>query len=207
MVVIGVTGSFGTGKTTVCQILADLGAAVINADKSGHQLLEEHNEIRKRLVALFGTSILKANNSIDRKKLAEVAFNSKANREKLNSIMHPEIYKIVQKEIDKYRTAGCSVVAVEAALLIEAGWEKLVDQIWVTVAPQSTIIERLQSQRGFTKGEITGRLATQISSDDKVKHADVVINTDCSREKLKQEITELWQRLNTLKKSTHPDKE
>ena len=207
MLVIGVTGNFGTGKTTVCRILAELGAVVINADELGHRLLEGDKQVRDKLVAMFGTGILNPDKMIDHKKLAEAVFGSSDNQAKLNDIMHPGIYKMVQQEIEKCRQSGCSVVVLEAALLIEAGWEKLVDRIWVTVASPSTIIERLKSQRGFTEEEIVGRLSAQMSPDEKVKHADVVINTDRSRKELNRKIVELWRRLDTRDNSGFTEKE
>jgi dephospho-CoA kinase len=195
MLVIGVTGSFGTGKSTVCEILAQLGVAVVNADALGHELLQHGSEVYEELIAAFGKDIVAKDGNIDRKILAEVAFKNKKAQTRLNLIMHPRLYRIVKDKIESYRKRGDSVVVIEAALLIEAGWETLVDQVWVTVAPETVILERLKSQRGFQEEQVLARLRTQMPSDDKIKHADVIISTNCSREELKVKVTGLWQKL------------
>jgi dephospho-CoA kinase len=195
MLVIGVTGSFGTGKTTVCQTMAELGAAVINADELGHELLQPGSQTYNELVKAFGDGILTETKTIDRRKLAQLAFQSKDKQARLNSIMHPMINQTVQRLIEQHRKTGDKIVVIEAALLIEAGWKSLVDQVWVIIAPETVIVDRLKTQRGFKEKEIFARLNTQLSSAEKVKHADVVINTDCSREELKAKVTELWQKL------------
>ena len=195
MLVIGVTGNFGTGKTTVCQIMAELGATVINADELGHELLQPGSQTYQELVAAFGDGILSTNKEIDRHKLAELAFQNGNSQARLNNIMHPKMYKIVQGIINRHRQGSDKIIVLEAALLIEAGWKSLADQVWVTVAPEEVIVDRLKNQRGFREEQVLARLRTQMPSAEKVKHADVVINTDCSREELKAKVTELWQKL------------
>lgn len=195
MLVIGVTGNFGTGKSAVCEILAGLGATVINADELGHELLQPGSQTYRELVAAFGDGILMASKEIDRKKLAAAAFQDNKTQAKLNNIMHPVIYRLVERTIEQYRKRGDKVVVLEAALLIEAGWKPLANQVWVTVAPEAVIVERLKSQRGFQEEQILARLRTQMPSADKVKHAGVVINTDCSREELRAKVIKLWQNL------------
>lgn len=195
MLVIGVTGNFGTGKTSVCEILAELGAAVINADELGRALLQRGSQTYNDLLAAFGSSILTLDKEIDRKKLAEAAFKDKNTQARLNSIMHPRMYRIVQDMIEEHRKRGDRALVLEAALLIEAGWKPLVDQVWVTIAPEAVTVDRLKSQRGFDEAQILARLHTQMPSKEKVKHADVVIDTDCSREALRETVTDLWQKL------------
>jgi dephospho-CoA kinase len=195
MLVIGVTGNFGTGKTTVCEILAELGAAVINADNLGHELLRRDTLICQELVAAFGQVILAPDKEIDHKKLAQAAFKDRASQARLNSITHPAIYRLVQQEIEQCRQNGAKIVVLEAALLIEAGWKSLADIIWVTVAPQAVIVSRLGSQRGFKQKQVLARLHTQMASEEKIKYADEVIDTDCSREQLMDKVVNLWQKL------------
>ncbi len=203
MIVVGLTGNFGTGKTTVCEIMAELGATTIDADKLGHELLKSHSQTYDELINAFGTGILSDGGEIDRQKLGKIAFNNSTAQKRLNQIMHPKIYGMVQEKIERYRKRGDKVVVLEAALLIEAGWTMLVDQVWVTVAPKAAIISRLKNQRGLDDGQIVARLDKQMPSEEKIKRADVVIDTDCSLEELNAKVTELWRQLQsgTIKSS------
>jgi dephospho-CoA kinase len=195
MFVIGLTGNFGTGKTTVSQILAELGAIIIDADKLGHNLLQPDTETYKEIVAAFGKSILKPNEEIDRNKLGKLVFTDAAALNRLNQIMHPKMYEIVKEKIEKYRKTDTKIVVLEAALLIEAAWTPLVDQVWITVAPEASIVRRLKNGRELKEEQILARLQAQMSSEEKAKGADVVINTDCSLDELGTKVTELWHTL------------
>ncbi len=198
MLVIGLTGNFGTGKTTVSQILAELGAAIIDADKLGHELLRPATESYGEIVTAFGKSVLKSNGEIDRNKLGKLVFTDTAALNRLNRIMHPRIYEIVKRKIEEYLQAGTQIVVVEAALLIEADWTSLVDlvdQVWVTTAPEATIVRRLKGQRGLEEEQILARLQAQMPAEEKAKRADVVINTDCPFDELRKKVTELWHNL------------
>jgi dephospho-CoA kinase len=197
MIVIGLTGSLGTGKTEVSQILAKLGAAVINADELGHELFGPGNHTYQEVVDTFGKSILKRNGEIDRKKLGRTVFADPAALKKLNRIMHPRIRKLVRQRIEEYRQSGAKVLVLEAALLIEAGWKPLLNQLWVTTAPETTIAERLKRSRGLSEDQVLARLKTQMPQIEKIKWADVVIDTDCPIDQLRVRIKELWQGLPT----------
>ena len=198
MFVIGLTGNFGTGKTTVSQILAELGAVIIDADKLGHELLQPDAETYGEIVTAFGKSILKPNGEIDRNKLGKLVFADTAALNRLNRIVHPRIYEIAKRKIEEYRQAGTRIVVLEAALLIEADWTSLVDlvdQVWVTTAPEATIVRRLKSQRGLEEEQILARLQAQMPAGEKAKRADVVINTDCPLDELRKIVAGLWRNL------------
>jgi dephospho-CoA kinase len=195
MFVIGITGNFGTGKTTVSNMLAELGAGLINADELGHEVIEPDKPAYQEVLAAFGKSILNPNGEIDRSKLGNLVFDDSTALARLNQITHPRIYEIVKKKIDAYRQAGTGIVVLEAALLLEAGWRPLLDQLWVTTAPEATIVRRLKSSRGLSEEQALDRLHAQMPQEEKTKQADVVIDTDCSLDELKVRITELWRRL------------
>ena len=195
MVVIGLTGNFGTGKTTVSQILAELGAAIIDADKLGHGLLQPNSQAYKEVVAAFGKSILGPEQEIDRHSLGQLVFTDATALTGLNRIMHPKMYEIAQGRIEQYRQQGTSAVVLEAALLIEAGWTPLVDQVWVTVAPEAVIVERIKAQRGLDETQILARLHSQMPSEEKTRQANVTIDTNCPPAELRARVTDLWQNL------------
>jgi dephospho-CoA kinase len=195
MKVIGLTGNIGTGKSTVREILAGLGAATIDSDSLGHELLDNNKKIVRELLDIFGQSILGEDNRIDRKKLADAAFRNKEGQLQLNRIMHATIDQEVRRRIDKYRKSGYSAVVVEAALFVEAGMNLPMDQLWVTTAPRDVILSRLKSQRGLGEEEILARFNKQMPQEEKIAYADVVIDTDCSLEELRKTVTMLWQNL------------
>lgn len=196
MVVIGLTGNIGTGKTTVSQILAKLGALIIDADKLGHELLQPHTQTWHEVVSTFGKDILKANDEIDRPKLGQIVFNNPRALAALNQIMHPKMYQIATKKIEDSQKQGAKVIVLEAPLLIEANWTPLVHQIWVTTAPEAVIIERLKKQKGLDEPHILARLHSQMPQEAKIKQAHQVIDTNCSLANLERQVTELWRQLN-----------
>ena len=195
MKVIGLTGGIGSGKSTVSQFLAELGAVILNADKLGHEAFKPDTEIWREVVSAFGRQILTPNGDIDRKKLGEIVFGNPDSLARLNQIMHPRMYDMVKARLEEYRRQGVGVVVLEAPLLLEAGWTLLVDEVWVTAAPKSTMLKRLQERTGMTEQESLARIRAQMSDEERVKHAEVVINTDCSRDELKARVNSLWQKL------------
>ncbi len=195
MKVIGLTGGIGSGKSTVSQFLAELGAVILNADEVGHEAFKPDTEIWRQVVAAFGRQIVTPNGNIDRIKLGELVFSNSESLSQLNQIMHPRMYDMVKAQLEEYRRQGVEVVVLEAPLLIEAIWTSLVDEVWVTVAAESTVLRRLQEQVGLSKQESLTRIRSQISSQERIRYADVVINTDCDLDELKSRVKELWDRL------------
>ncbi|MBA7715764.1 Dephospho-CoA kinase [subsurface metagenome] len=111
---------------------------------------------------------------------------------RLNQIMHPRMYEIVKAHLEDYHQQGVEVVVLEAPLLIEAGWTSLVDEVWVTVAPEATVLRRLKEKAGLSEQQSLARIRSQLSSEERVKSADVVINTDCSLDELRMKVKEMW---------------
>ena len=195
MKVIGFTGGIGSGKGVVSQFLAELGAIIIDADKVGHEALKPDTELWRRVVAAFGKQILTPSGEIDRKKLGEIVFGNPESLSRLNQIMHPQMYDMVKAQIEDYRRQRAGVVVLEAPLLLEAGWTSLVDEVWVTVAPETTVLRRLSERSGLSQAESLTRIHSQLSLEERVKQADVVINTDCSLDELRARVGRLWERL------------
>jgi len=195
MKVIGLTGGIGSGKSTVSQFLAELGAVILNADEVGHEALKPDTEIWRQVVAAFGRQILTPDGNIDRKKLGNIVFSNAESLSRLNQIMHPRMYDMVKAQLEEYRRQGTRVVVLEAPLLLEAGWTPLVDEVWVTTAPEATVLKRLEERTGLSQAESLTRLRSQLPSEERVRQADVVINTDCDPDELKSKVKELGQRL------------
>ncbi len=195
MKVIGLTGGIGSGKSAVSRFLAELGAVVIDADKVGHEAFKSGAELWREVVAAFGKQVLTPGGDIDREKLGKIVFNNPEPLARLNRIMHPRMYDMVKAQIEEYRRQGVDVVVLEVILLIEAGWTSLVDEVWVTVAPEDAVVEHLKQQRGLSEEQIRARIRSQLSAEERVKHADMVINNDCSLAELRTRVEELWRRL------------
>ena len=194
-IVIGFTGNIGSGKSTISQLMAELGAAVLSADEIGHEALEPHTETWQEVVNIFGQEILKAGGEVDRQKLAEIVFNDAESLAKLNQVMHPRMYLMAEERIEKLKQQGTKVIVLEAPLLIEAGWLSLVEQVWVTVASEATVLPRLRQRSGLSKDQAIARLHSQLPPEEKIKYADVVINTDVPLSEVQTRVKELWERL------------
>lgn len=192
MKVIGLTGGISSGKSTVSQFLAELGAVIIDMDKVGHEAFKPDTEPWREVVAAFGKQIVKSDGEIDRARLGEIVFNNPEQLSRLNQIMHPRMYEMAKAQLEEYRQQGAKVVVLEAALLLEADWTLLVDEVWVTVAPEPTILKRLNAKTGLSEEQALARIRTQMPNEERVKHADVVIDTDCSLDELKARVKELW---------------
>ena len=195
MKVIGLTGGIGSGKSAVSQFLAELGAVIIDADKVGHEVFKPNTEVWHEVVAVFGKQIIAANGTINRKKLSAIVFGNSEAQAQLNQIMHPRIHDMVKTQLEEYRRQGVVVVVLEAPLLLEAGWTPLVDEVWVTVVSEATVLKRLRERTGLSERESLARIRSQLPTEKRVRHADVVIDTDCALAELKAKIRELWQRL------------
>ena len=195
MKVIGLTGGIGSGKSTVSRFLAELGATIVDLDRVGHEVCKPDTEVLRRVVTTFGRQILTPGGDIDREKLGEIVFGNPESLVQLNQIMHPRIYEIVTSKLDDYRRQGMDVVVLEAPLLIEVGWTSSVDEVWITTAPEATVLSRLKEQRGMSRQEALARIHSQLSLEERIKHADVVIDTDCSLDKLRARVEELWRGL------------
>ena len=192
MKVIGLTGGIGSGKSTVSRFLAELGAVILDVDRVGHEALKPDTEIWRQVVAAFGRQILTPAGDIDREKLGERVFGNPESLARLNRIMHPRMYEIVSAQLDDYRRQEMDVVVLEAPLLIEVGWASSVDEVWVTVAPEATVLSRLEKQKGLSCQEALARIYSQLSSEERIRHADVVIDTDCDLDELKTRVGEVW---------------
>lgn len=195
MLVIGITGTIGSGKSTVAGFLRELGAQVIDADEVGHQVYLPGTPGWKAVVEAFGKGILAADGTVDRRKLGEVVFYDAKALSRLNGIVRPFITAEVKSRLKELRKEGISVAVLDAALLIEAGWSPLVDEIWVTTAPESVIYKRLAAKRELSHSQVQARIKTQLPFSEQTKWAGRVIDTNIPLPELETRVATLWRKL------------
>lgn len=195
MKVIGLTGGIGSGKSTVSRFLGEMGAVVLDADKVGHQAYQPGTETWKELVAAFGEDIVAPDSTIDRRKLGAIVFADPEALAHLNRIMHPRMFDMMKARIEEYRGQGTEVVVLEAAILLEANWTPLVDEVWVTVASESIVVQRTRERTGLPEEQIKARIRSQLSNEERSQQAKVVITNDGDLAELRVKVEELWQEL------------
>ncbi len=202
---IGLTGGLGSGKTTVAAILRELGAETIDADRVGHEVYAPGTPGWKAVTAAFGSDIVAPDGTIDRAKLGAIVFADHARLAQLEAIVHPLIFQEIQARIAARRgEARGKPIVVEAAVLLEANWRSLVDEVWVVTATPDAVRERIRAQRGWDDARIAARLAAQWSDAERCRHADVVIRNTGSLEELRRQVVEAWQRLIAARRPGDP---
>lgn len=172
--IIGITGSIACGKSTVSNYIKSKGYVVIDADKIGHEALED-NYVKEKLILAFGNEILE-DNKINRQKLGELVFGNSSNLNVLNSIIHPEIRKKILEKIDKNNDK--ELIFIDVALLFEAKFDDLVDKIIVVYVDKNTQLTRLMKRNSISKKEALSRIVSQMSPIEKAKLGDYTINNN-----------------------------
>ena len=196
--IIGLTGGIATGKSTVSNILASLGAYVIDADKIAHNILDKSNEAYKEVVDEFGQKILNNNNKISRKKLGEIVFFDNEKLEKLENITHPYIIKKIKAIINE-KKEDFEYIVLDAPLLFETGLEELVDLTWVIAASYDGQLERIKKRDNLKEKEAKKRISAQMSLSKKKELADNIIYNNDTFKKLKSKVLIEWKKINNNK--------
>ena len=192
MLTIGLTGGIGTGKSVVANLLVQQGASIIDADRLGHEAYTPRSEAWEAVVVAFGTDILTSEGEIDRRKLGGIVFADETQLERLNGIMHPLMAKMVEDRKAAFDADGVAVTVVEAAVLFEAGWDSLVDEIWTTHASESTVVQRLFERNGLDEAEARKRINSQMSATERNRRSDVVVDNSGDLTALEQTVKKLW---------------
>ncbi len=192
MLVIGLAGGIGSGKSSVSGMLKNLGAIIIDADKLGHEVYLPGTEGLREVVSEFGEDILSSNGEIDRGILGSKVFGSPEAMAKLNAIVWPRIKNKVTELIEENSQLGTEVLVLDAAVLIEAGWTSVVDEVWVVTAPVDQIISRLESRNGITEEQAMSRINSQMTTEQRVEYADIVIENDDSLDELMSSVQHIW---------------
>jgi len=194
MLAIGLTGGIGSGKSTVAQMLVARGAAFVNADLVGHRSYRRGTPTYDRLIEAFGPEIVGADGEIDRQKLGRRVFADPEDRRRLNDIVWPAMAEIMARDLDELRARGARVAVLEAAILLEAGWQWLVDEVWVVVASPETAVRRLEAA-GMEREHAEARIRSQLSNEERIYQADVVIENDGTTAELEAKVKSLWDQL------------
>ncbi len=196
-VCIGLTGGIASGKSTVSAILEELGADFINADLVGHQIYLPGKDAWKEIINTWGEELLQPDRTIDRQKLGAIVFSDSKALAKLNEITHPRIYTELEKEmVAKQKIGGDKkALVVEAAILIEAKWFPLFEQIWVVVTEKETAIQRLADSKGLTRDQAQARINAQLSNEERISYAKVVIENNGTLEDMRKQVEQAWEKL------------
>lgn len=189
---IGLTGNIGTGKSTVAQMLAELGAEVIDADRVAHETMRPGTAVHAAIVEAFGPDVLALGGEIDRKRLGRVVFADPEALARLEAIVHPATIAEVGRRI---AASGASVVVVEAIKLIETGMYTAYDALWVTTCRPEQQVWRLMGGRRLSRPEAERRVAAQPPQEEKVALADVVIDTSGRLSHTRAQVRVAWEML------------
>jgi dephospho-CoA kinase len=194
MYVIGLTGGIGSGKSTVARVLEEEeGAAVISADLLGHEVYLPGRPAYDEIVEAFGPGVVAGDGTIDRKKLGPIVFSDPANLAKLNAITHPRMKEMMRERLAGIAARGADYAVLEAALLFDAGWDDLTDEVWVTVAPPQVAAERTSARSGIPVEQVLERIQkAQMESDERVRRSDIVIDTSGTMDETVERARDAW---------------
>jgi len=193
MLTIGLTGGIGSGKSTVSKMLAEMGAPILDADKVAHTTYAPGGSAFKEVVAAFGEKILGADGSVDRTKLGPIVFADPSMLQRLTSIVWPRTIERIRELIGEMRSKGeTKPIVVEAAILIEANWQPMCDEVWLVRASKERVIERVERDRGMRPEQTEARIRVQLSDDERRKHADYIIENEGSLEDLRAGVKRAW---------------
>ena len=194
--IIGLTGGIASGKSTVATTLKGWGAYVIDADKLGHRAYVKGTDAFHKVVAQFGEDIVGADGEVDRRALGAKVFGEGGSLKQLTDIVWPAIYDMAAAEIKQSLDSNPNtVVVLEAAVLIEAGWQSLVDEIWVTTVDPSIAIERASARDGVDADAVQARIDAQLSNAERTAEAAVVIDNSADEPQLLAQLENHWKNL------------
>eukprot|EP00009_Paramoeba_aestuarina_P008862 CAMPEP_0201522038 /NCGR_PEP_ID=MMETSP0161_2-20130828/16416_1 /ASSEMBLY_ACC=CAM_ASM_000251 /TAXON_ID=180227 /ORGANISM="Neoparamoeba aestuarina, Strain SoJaBio B1-5/56/2" /LENGTH=228 /DNA_ID=CAMNT_0047920789 /DNA_START=65 /DNA_END=749 /DNA_ORIENTATION=+ len=199
-IIVGLTGGIATGKSTTCQLFAsqakakNLEVVLLNADQFGHQAYKKGTEGFDKLVDYFGQDIVGEDGEINRRKLGPIVFSDPKKLQALNSMVWPIIRTLIDKqikeEIKNFGSEGKHLILVEAAVMVEAKWMDLFDEVWVVVTDPDVAIERLMARNKLSKEEAQKRINSQITNEEREKVANVVVRNDGTESVLEGQIAE-----------------
>ena len=191
MKVIGLTGGIASGKSTVSAYLKQKGIPIIDCDVEARHVFDVGQKAYYDVIAEFGDEILNDDKTINRKKLASIVYPDKEKVKRLNEINHPSVIERTYELLDVYRDAGIDIAVIDAPLLIEAGMNKMADEVWVVYTDIEVQIKRAMARDNSTYESVADRMKNQVSAEEKIKYADKLINNNGTREELYRQIDKL----------------
>ena len=195
MHVIGLTGGIASGKSTVARFFREHDIPVIDADILGHRTYEPGSDTFEAVVRTFGDDLVAPDGTINRQVLGGKVFGKPDELTKLTDIVWPGIRRLASQDLAGFETAGNKLVVLEAAVLFEAGWQDLTDEIWVVVVEPELAVERLAIRNNMPADAARARIASQLSNSERVAQADVVIENNKDLDALETRIQEAWKEL------------
>lgn len=192
MKVIGLTGGIASGKSTASAYLRELGAAIVDADAISRASTRRGGAAFEAVCAAFG-DILGADGEIDRRKLGGIVFADEDARRKLNSIVHPAVMAESRAQIENARASGVKVCILDVPLLFETGMEKLCDETWLIYVPREEQIRRMEERDGLDAAAAAARIDSQMPLEEKLKRADVAIDSSGTIEQTRETLRRLWE--------------
>ena len=196
MLRVGLTGGIGSGKSTASLHFTSLGAYVINADEEAKNLISKNDTVQNELIAEFGTDIIDGTGSVNKKKLARIAFQDQDHQQRLNSVVHPYIYNLIDKEFNQVLNVGKhGIFIVDGALIFESGYDVHLDYVIVVTAQLKHRMERALGRATLSREEILKRIEFQWPEKEKVNLADFVVHNDGTEKELHKNIEELIKKL------------
>ena len=188
MMIIGLNGGIGSGKSTVSDILKEQGIPVVDGDLISREVVEPHRPAYEEIVRVFGAEVLQQDGTLNRKRIGEIVFSDPEKLSMLNSITHKEIYRVILERLEYLKETGTSLVFLDVALLFETGFDQLTDWVWVVDAPDAVRVERIQKRDGLKEEEILKRIQSQMSRELRNTKGNLVLDNSNSREELKAQI-------------------
>ena len=196
MLRVALTGGIGTGQSTASKILNELGAFIFDADKEAKNILKNNETAQSELIAEFGTDILSGDEKIDNNKLARIVFQDQDHQLRLNSIIHPYVFKEIDKNFDDVLEKGTyDIFVIDAALIYESGADTHMDYVIVITALLKVRMERALQRETLTRDEILKRIDLQWPEEEKIALADFVIHNDNTEEEFRDSITDIYNQL------------
>ena len=192
MIIVGLTGSVGTGKSTVANFFKELGAYVIDWDELAREVVRPHSRAWKEIIECFGKDVLNENLTINRQKLAKIVFTEKGKVKKLNQIVHPKVFREDERIINEIKNHDPDALVVkDVPLLFESTHPIFTDKTVVVSASEDTQLKRLE-EKGMSRDDARNRIRSQLPLEEKIKSADFVINNDGSLEETKRQVEEIY---------------